>query len=170
MKKILFGLLALSSLSFAVQTFHSTDKASIPVNLTVNVTDARLTQLRITDMAGINLNDLKIEHNIDTNFTPDHQNSTTKTFKVLRGTLEDGSGSIAIGAGSVTFSLATNGFEDSLWMNNLILGEKNVVTTDSQLEITNSIASVLNVKSNLNFTHIGTHELQSDTLTVVYNK
>ncbi|MGX6592221.1 hypothetical protein [Cetobacterium ceti] len=82
MKKILFGLLALSSLSFTQQDVN---KAQIEVHVFATVNTIPSTQISIVDESGKNtMNDLILLHgDVDSSNISDH--TATRTFRVRRG-------------------------------------------------------------------------------------
>ena len=86
MKKILFGLLVLSSLSFAHQQYHNnTNHAGILIEVSANVNTGDTIQLYIVDpISELPISSLNLNHE-NLNITNLNGHSYSTTFKVKRG-------------------------------------------------------------------------------------
>ncbi|MGL5964457.1 MAG: hypothetical protein ACRCZ2_08715 [Fusobacteriaceae bacterium] len=168
MKKILFGLIALSSISFAANP-GTEATASVPVEVKAEIL-AQSASLQITDISGNLLNKIVLDHGQITKGLNNNDSIISQDFKVVK---QDGSGELAewadgdkmeisIDSPTTTLKNGANELESSLSLvtdTNLTVG-----ATEHKGTISSEILG-----TNISSAVVGSYNNSSErTLTVVY--
>lgn len=136
MKKIIFALFALSSLSFAAQTFPTLESASIPINVSAVVSGSPATQIMIVGENDLQtLASLDITHQITKEEGAIKGNSETANFRVIRGS----EGKVLIGNETVSVHISTTDITLGDGKLSTELSAPSVATKSSDPTITNPV-------------------------------
>lgn len=166
MKKILFGIFILSSLSFATQVHNNLDHAKVPINVTVDVSNPEEAQLRILDSLGEYASSLNIEHFATTNMKDGDSTDAFLDFSVVRGAAS----STLIGEGTLAFTLTKDNTRGVLWENTLKIKSPTIKTANNTTAVSNTIYSSVSPIRDLTSNDKALYALETVHLTVEYTK